>query len=553
VRPKTADHLLATSRLRPSTDALARANFLSYSIDPHALRSLVHQIVTGLIDGGGPAASALAEGSPFAQSVRYALSSVVIGSRFNEFLAGDSYSVTLGSISGLVSDTGTHLSVEASMVGARPLTWATVSRSRSPTSLRGFGDLIVSGDGRADLVARRLGVAASLGFSASVLYRRDRNSGQVSRWRDKNEMADVESYSRTGLMLFVSADILFSARIGTRAESALTVRSELTSPAAARQVRADVRADDAAVVMISWSEARNLGIAHPEGEATESGWYLPPSRPNSVPGPSRAAERRNEGGPDGPVSGTSTGEVDSGSRQGKQVLAGAAEAVLASASQLLPAFRDWTLVSGQATDDGRLVLYGEPLEPGRLTRILARHLLGGGRSGLVLVVTAGLEPARRLAEESALPVVATAGRVVFEPDGAIRAEGVMASVPGEVARGGWVLVRPGHHPGVPLPGDLAGALTRRAALEAVARVRQEAGPRLSGTMAGADVQGPPTRVVWPGRAGPEPRARPRSRTLAELFAEDRPAAPDGVLRRRVGQQGPRKRPATGWLDCLKGA
>jgi hypothetical protein len=439
-----AQHLRAAERLRPSPDALGHGAFLSWSIRPEGVRDLVDTIIDGLVEDAGPAATALARGGHVSQAVRYALSAVGFGARFNELLAGDTHSVPLGSLSGLVSDVGTHLELEVSLIGARALTWATVSRNRSPTSLRGFGEYVGHSRSRGSFdVLNVSGTVAGAALTGTLVAARAGLTGH--RWRGKNEMADVQSHSQTGPMLFASVDLLAHATLTTTAESALTLRAPAREPHGGRRSRVDVRADDTAVVMITWDEARRLGIWHPDGEATTGGWHLPPARPPSrTPhvGPAHAAT-----GPQPSGTGGSDEEP-------------AVTDPLAHAAHGLPSFADWTLLSGHVGGRDRLLLYGRPVDPAELVAILGRHALPGDRPGVVLVASGGLDAGRTLARAAGRPVVATSGQVAPGPDG-IRAAATRTG-------GGWVLLLPGADHPIPLADDLGTALTMPPARRAAA-------------------------------------------------------------------------------------
>jgi hypothetical protein len=484
----------ASGRLRPSAQALGRAGFVPYSLDPAAMHDVVNQVTTALARTGGDLGWATVRSAHFAESLRYAVSNVRMGTRLNEFLAGDAYDISLGSISGMSADTAAQLRLEAALVGAKPLTWAKVSRTRSPSAIRGYAEGIASHGGGTFLNGYSVtGAVPSLGrFGGSYLVSDTAQAG--NRLGGLVEAVDSEAFSRVGPMLFVSADVLVSVTIGTRTESLLTVGSDPARQEPAQSHQVDVRADDAAVVMIGWAEARRLGLSHPDGEATESGWHFPPVRP--------ARAGIGEGSGD---SGASTSPP---TRFGEEELVGVftdagAEEALASAAQLLPAFRNWTLVSGQATRDGRLLLNGEVVDAHEVLRVLEEHPQGNFPSGLVLVIAKGLDLARTIAAETRKPVVATDGVPVLEPDRGVRtrtpnADGFDSKDP-RGAPGSWILVSPQGEQTL-LPADLAMALTSEEVIAAIAGAWPGADWSISGTStdtAKQGWQGPVTAVTWP--------------------------------------------------------
>ena len=312
------------------------------------------------------------------------------------------------------------------MVGAKPLAWAPSVLVRLPISMRTFAEDISSSRGAADFRNYAIGGRCP-GLRRGSPERDRQRRWRASGWKAASDTYDFGLLTRSGPMLFVSADVLFTATLGTRSESALTVRSgPVEAGTTSGQTRADVRADNAAVVLMTWAEARALGISHPDGDATESGWHLPPVRPSR----DTAAATGVFGDP---------GELE-----------------LASAAQLLPAVQDWNLISGRATSDGRMLLHGEPVEPAHLMDTLAGHSRGTERGPIVLVASGALRAARRLAGQTGLPVVATNGQVVFSPDRGVRVETPITagltdgreqtSHASSLLRGGsgWVLVTPDH-------------------------------------------------------------------------------------------------------------
>ncbi|HET9654528.1 MAG TPA: hypothetical protein VFP72_04190 [Kineosporiaceae bacterium] len=504
--PHAADALRASSALHPSQVALAQAGLVPYSVDPAASRGVTRQVMAAFADAGGPLASALSGGSHLARSLEYALSNNQFGTRMNEFLAGDTYQMTMSSTSGLLTDTGSHLQLGATLIGAKPLTWATVSRTRSPAAIRGSIDGISTNSGWSAVQGWSAGGHVhGAALSGSLLV--TDSAREAGRWFGLSEAVDTQSFSRTGPMLLVSADLLVQVGLEVRPESALTVRSGPTrAEVATRHLRADVRADDAAVLMIGWAEARRLGLGHPDGEATEGGWHLPPAPAPGAPGSARPAiTGSTTPGITGPDTVTGNGTAGSGAAgngtAGRGDTAGSGDAAgrtweerLASAAQQLPAFRHWTTLSGQVTADGRLLLHGEPVEPAQALAAVAAHRPAVANEGLVLVASDGLAVARTLAAQTGRPVVATASTVRLTPERAVTAgEGGPQGVQG------WQLVMPDGAL-VALGPDLAGALTRPEAVAAVngitpGKAREGAGALLTGAAEGWS--GPDTSVAWP--------------------------------------------------------
>jgi hypothetical protein len=453
VIPQDVDDLLAQRALRPSARALGQAGLVPYSVDPSAAGGVVREVIATLIEAGGPLAGALSGGSHLARSLEYALSNAELGTRLNEFLAGDTYEMSLDSVGGLITDTGTHLRLGATLVGVTPLTWATVARTRSPSAIRGSMDAISTSGSRSAVLGHSVGGVVAGGVAVTGSHLTTGTGTEADRWAGLTEGVDTEAFSQTGPMLLVSADLLVSVAVATRAESALTVRSGPTAPRNAESPsvnRAEVLADGAAVLAIDWAEARRLGLRHPDGEATQSGWHLPPEQP-----PSQGAEP------------------------------GGAEERLAAAAQTLPAFRDWRTVSGQVTTDGRMLLGGRALEPKEVLNLLGRHEYAVPQLGLIVVASGGLAVGRRLAAISGRPVVATAGVVASGPDGSIVADD-----------GGWQLVGPDGRQ-IRLDANLIRALTTEAAVAAAAVHRPQDATNSDAILMGTGRRGSGSQVTWP--------------------------------------------------------